>query len=237
MAKPLELPPRLQLLADLVPQGVRFADVGTDHAYLPVWLRLHQRVVSAIASDLRKLPLERAQETGRLYGADHMDYRLCDGLADISPQEVDVIAIAGMGGENIASILMAAPWTADGNHTLLLQPMTHAEDLRTYLADHGYQITKEVLVYDRGTIYPVMVVQAGQMQLSLGQRYGGVALLRDPLGDRYLIERIIRLLGAVAGLAHSSSAKDQIKADELRETITALMSMREEWRHANSSQN
>lgn len=237
MAKPLELPPRLQLLADLVPQGVRFADVGTDHAYLPVWLRLHQRVVSAIASDLRKLPLERAKETGRIYGADHIDYRLCDGLADISPQEVDVIAIAGMGGENIASILAAAPWTADGTHTLLLQPMTHAEDLRIYLADHGYQIIKEALVYDRGTIYPVMVVQAGQMQLSLGQQYGGAALLHDPLGDQYLIERMIRLFGAVAGLARSSSAKDQQKANELREIITALMSMREEWRHANSSQN
>lgn len=237
MAKPLELPPRLQLLADLVPQGVRFADVGTDHAYLPVWLRLHQRVVSAIASDLRKLPLERARETGRIYGADHIDYRLCNGLAEISPQEVDVIAIAGMGGENIASILTAAPWTADGKHILLLQPMTHAEDLRAYLADHGYRITKEALVYDRGTIYPVMEVQAGEMKLSLGQQYGGAALQHDPLGDRYLIERIIRLLGAVAGLAHSSAERDQKKADELREIITALMSMREEWRYANSSSN
>ncbi len=233
MAKQLELTPRLQLLADWVPQGARLADVGTDHAFLPVWLRLHERVVFAIASDLRKLPLERAKETGRTHGADQIEYRLCNGLSDIFPQEVDTIAIAGMGGETIASILEAAPWTCDGEHMLLLQPMTHAEDLRKFLADHGYAITREALVYDRGTIYPVMQVQAGKMALTLGQLYGGAALGRDPLGDRYLIERIIRFMGAIAGLNRSAALEDQNRANELRDIVTALMSMREEWRHAN----
>ena len=130
MARQLELTPRLQLLADWVPQGAKLADVGTDHAFLPVWLRLHGRVVSAIASDLRKLPLERAKETGRTFGANGIEYRLCNGLADIRPDEVDTSAIAGMGGETIAAILDAAPWACDGSHMLLLQPMTHAEDLR-----------------------------------------------------------------------------------------------------------
>lgn len=235
MAKQLELTPRLQLLADWVPQGARLADVGTDHAFLPVWLRLHGRVVFAIASDLRKLPLERAKDTGRIHGVDQIEYRLCDGLAAISPEEVDTVAIAGMGGETIASILAAAPWTADGAHTLLLQPMTHAEDLRKYLADHGYTIAREALVHDRGTIYPVMKVQAGKMTLTTGQLYGGAVLLHDPLGDRYLIERIIRLMGAIAGLNRSASPEDQKKADDLRDIVTALISMREEWRHANCS--
>ena len=75
MAKHLELTPRLQLLADWVPQGARLADVGTDHAYLPVWLSLHGRVSCAIASDLRKGPLERARQTGSTYGAENNDYR------------------------------------------------------------------------------------------------------------------------------------------------------------------
>lgn len=238
MAKQLELTPRLQLLADWVPQGARLADVGTDHAFLPVWLRLHDRVVFAIASDLRKLPLERARETGCTYGADHIDYRLCNGLAEIRPDEVDTVAIAGMGGETIASILEAAPWTGDGQHTLLLQPMTHAEDLRGYLADHSFAITREALVFDRGTIYPVMEVQAGEMTLTEGQRYGGAKLLHDPLGDRYLIERIIRLMGAIAGMNRGNASQEQKKrADELRDLVTALMEMREEWRHANCSDN
>lgn len=229
----LELSPRLQLLADWVPQGARLADVGTDHAYLPVWLTLHGRVTSAIASDLRKGPLERARETGRTYGAEGIDYRLGDGLAFIRPEEADTIVIAGMGGENIASILAAAPWTADGQHTLLLSPHTKAEELRLFLMDHGYAIRREALVYDRGTIYPCMEAAGGEMALSLGQLWGGAKLLRDPLGDRYLIEKIIRLQGAVAGLNRSSRPEDVQKAGRVRDILTALLAMREEWRHAN----
>ena len=233
MPKKLELTPRLQVLADWVPQNARFADVGTDHAYLPVWLRLQGHVSFAIASDLRKGPLERAKETGRIWGADDIDYRLANGLAGIRPEEANVIAIAGMGGENIASILEAAPWTADGQHTLLLQPMTHAELLRQFLMDHGYAITREALVRDRGTIYPVLEVKAGKMTLTPGQLYGGAKLLRDPLGDRYIIEKIIRLQGAVAGANRSGRLEDQKKADDLRDILTALLEMREEWRRAN----
>ena len=229
----LELSPRLQLLADWVPQGARFADVGTDHAYLPVWLTLHGRVTSAIASDLRKGPLERARETGRTYGAEGIDYRLGDGLAFIRPEEADTIVIAGMGGENIASILAAAPWTADGEHTLLLSPHTKAEELRQFLMDHGYAIRREALVRDRGTIYPVMEAAAGKMKLTLGQLHGGAKLLQDPLGDRYIIEKIIRLMGAIAGKNRSERPEDREKADGLRDTVTALLAMREEWRHAN----
>ena len=71
------------------------------------------------------------------------------------------------------------------------------------------------------------------MSLTLGQRYGGAALLHDPLGDRYIIEKIIRLQAAVAGINRSGGGHE--KGDTLREIITALLSMREEWRNANGS--
>ena len=231
--KGLTLTSRLQLLADWVPQGAAFADIGTDHAYLPVWLVVNGRVSHAIASDLRKGPLQRARETGRTYGAVGIDYRLGSGLDTVQPHEADTIAIAGMGGENIASILSAAPWTADGHHTLLLAPHTKAEQLRRYLMEHGYAILREALVRDRGTLYPVMEVTAGEMTLTEGQIWGGAKLLRDPLGERYIIERIIRLQGAVAGSNRSERPEDKEKADRLRDTLTALLELREEWRHAN----
>lgn len=223
--------PRLQLLADWVRPGARFADIGTDHAYLPVWLRLHGRAAFAIACDLREGPLARARETGRTFGAEGISYRLGNGLAVVSPEEADTIAIAGMGGENIAAILAAAPWTADGAHTLLLQPQSRAETLRAFLAGHGYAIRREALVEDRGTLYPVMEAVGGKMTLTLGQLYGGAALLRDPLAERYIIEKIIHLAGAVAGINRSGGGQE--KGDALRDIITALLSMREEWRRAN----
>ena len=173
----------------------------------------------------------------RIYGAEHIDYRLGNGLAGIQPEETDVIVIAGMGGENIASILEAAPWTAEGNHTLLLAPHTKAEELRRFLMDNGYKILREKLVYDRGTIYPVMEVMAGYMELSLGQLWGGAKLAKDPLGDQYMIEKMIRLFGAVAGLNRSERPVDREKADHLRDVLTELIVMREEWRHANCSGN
>lgn len=236
MSRELELTPRLRLLADWVPQGARVADIGTDHAYLPVWLLLHGRAVSAIAGDLRKGPLARAGETAETYGVP-LDLRLCDGLQAVRPEECDTIVIAGMGGENISAILAAAPWTGEGRHTLLLQPQTRGEVLRRFLMEHGYEIRREALVLDRGILYPVMEAGAGEMRLSLGQLWGGAKLLRDPLGERYIIEKIIRLMGAIAGLGRSRRQSDQERADELRDIVTALLSMREEWRRANRSGN
>lgn len=230
-----ELTPRLRLLADWVPDGTRLADVGTDHGHLPICLLLERRISRAVACDLRPGPLSRARENADACGvSERMDFRLCDGLAEVRPEEAETIVVAGMGGENIADILRAAPWTADGRHTLLLQPMTRPESLRSFLADGGYRIVREQLVWDRGTLYPVLQAGGGRMDLSLGQRYGGAALTRDPLEDRYLIGRILQFQSAVAG---RSRASDSAGIDGLREIVTALLQMREEWRHANSADN
>ena len=78
-----------------------------------------------------------------------------------------------------------------------------------------------------------MEAGGGEMSLTLGQLHGGAALLHDPLGERYIIQKIIRLQTAVAGI--NRSGKGLEKADRLREIITALLSMREEWRRANGS--
>ena len=96
MGKHLELTPRLGQIAAWVRPGAHLADVGTDHAYLPVWLTLQGRVASAIASDLRLGPLNRARDTGRRYGVEErITYRLGNGLAAVRPEECDTIVIAG----------------------------------------------------------------------------------------------------------------------------------------------
>ena len=122
----LTLQPRLQAIADLVPQGSRIADVGTDHGYLPIYLLQRNRISCAIATDIRPGPLEHGKRTAREWGREHqISFRLCDGLAEVSPQEVDTVVIAGMGGETIAAILDAVPWCHEKE--LLLQPMSRAE--------------------------------------------------------------------------------------------------------------
>lgn len=233
----MELTPRLRQLADWVPQDAALADVGTDHGYLPVWLTLEGRLRAAIAADLREGPLGRGRKTAMEYGvSDKIDFRLCNGLQGIRACEADTITIAGMGGENIVSILAAARWTADGRHTLLLQPQSRAEELRGFLSANGYAIRRERLVMDRGTIYPVLEAVAGKQSLSLGQMYGGACLRDDPLGGRYLMDQILRLQGAVAGLNRAGSSKYAAnKADHLRDVMGSLLELWEEWRYANGS--
>ena len=231
--KRIALQPRLRLLAEMTPPGGRLADIGTDHGYLPVWLLQEGRIPSAIASDVGAEPLEHARRTAEEYETQGLDFRLCDGLSGIEPEETDTVVIAGMGGETIRDILRAAPWAADGRHTLLLQPQSRAEALRRFLAEHGYAIAREALVRDRGFLYPVIEAGAGEMHLTLGRQWAGADLLYDPLGDRYIIEKIIQLQAAAAGSNRASAPEARERGDYARAVITELLQMREEWRHAN----
>ena len=203
--KQLALQPRLHLLARLVPEGCRLTDVGTDHGYLPVALLQQGRIAAAIASDIGAEPLEHARRTAMQYGVDGMDFRLCAGLSGVAPEETDVIVIAGMGGETIISILQDAPWTADGRHRLLLQPMTKAAALRRWLADNGYTFTDEHLVEDKGRIYPILCVKGGVFRpLTEAEALCGVLLADDSLYAAYLTEHITKLRRSAEGLRRSS---------------------------------
>lgn len=203
--KQLQLQPRLALLAALVPPGSRLADVGTDHGYLPVYLLQQGRIPSAIAADIGAEPLEHARRTAGEYNVTGLELRLCDGLAAIHPDEVDTVAIAGMGGETIIHILENAPWTKDGSHELLLQPMTKAAALRHWLADNGYTFTDEHLVEDKGRIYPILCVKGGVFRpLTEAEALCGVLLADDPLYAAYLTEHITKLHRSAEGLRRSS---------------------------------
>ena len=170
----MELTPRLQAIAEQVPQGARLADVGTDHGYLPVWLLCSGRIDSAIAADLREGPLDRARETARRFGVtERISFRLCDGLSAVGPKEADTVAIAGMGGETIISILEAAPWTKEGT-LLLLQPMTGSAELRLWLQENGYQITGERIAREGERLYSILTVKGGEMSpLSPAELWAG----------------------------------------------------------------
>ena len=236
MGAALVLQPRLHAIADLVPDGARLVDVGTDHGFIPVSLLLADRIRSAIASDIGAAPLDHARRTADKYDvASQMDFRLCDGLSAIAPDEVDTIVIAGMGGDNIASILSAAPWTKDGA-LLLLQPMSKAEVLRRYLPENGYKVVAEQLVADKGVIYPILSVRGGEMPAaSESQAYGGFLLQNDPLQSRHLDERILSLRRAASGLEKAKDPEAAKKRESLLAVVSELEKQRGECNHANGT--
>ena len=151
---------RLATVPPFVRPGAVVADVGTDHAYLPIMLVGSGRATRAIASDIHRGPIERAAQHVAEYGlSDRIDTVLTDGLEGIRPYAPTDIIIFGMGGELIARILSDAPWVKDTGIRLILQPMTHAECVRTYLAEQGFSLVDEVLSRESGKIYQTIVAE------------------------------------------------------------------------------
>ena len=223
MANGLALQPRLRAIANLVPDGARLVDVGTDHGFIPVDLLLSERISFAIASDIGAAPLDHARRTAEQHNVtEGIEFRLCDGLKDIAPDEVDCVVIAGMGGDNIASILENAQWTKEDTF-LILQPMSKAEVLRRWLPSNGYQVIAECLVADKGVIYPILSVRGGHMEVKdNSQFWGGFLLNDDPLEGHYLDEQILRLRRAAAGLEKAKDPTVQQRRSELCAIVSAL---------------
>ncbi len=232
--KRILLSPRLSCLKDWVPKGARLVDVGTDHGFLPVCLLLEEICPFVIASDIGEGPLERAKKTAKRYDViDQMVFVRSDGLTDISPQEVDTIVMAGMGGETIAHILEHAPWVHDPKYTLLLQPMSKGKELRQFLMEKGYEVEREKLVEEPPFLYHVLLARGGgkpQRQGDLALYYGSQALWAsgDPLLQRYWERTIKKLNRAIEGLQKSKRPESAIRCSELEEERAALERKRRE---------
>ena len=153
----MKLDSRLMAIANLVRENKVFADIGTDHAYLPVYLVEKGVINKAIAADLRVGPLENAKLAVESYNySDKIELRLSDGLDNFKENEVKEIAIAGMGGLLISSFIERTVWLKNSNIHLILQPMTHIEELRKALFDNGFIIDNEVVAEDDDKLYIIV---------------------------------------------------------------------------------
>jgi len=148
----LALSPRLQAALDFcqslhTPGCGVLADIGTDHAYLPIAAVKHKICNTAIACDLHPGPLDIAVENIRRMGlGGKVETRLGDGLAPLMPGECDYIVIAGMGGMRIWSILLEGMKQAQSAKRLILQPQHDTVLLRKNLHKAGFEICGEKLV-------------------------------------------------------------------------------------------
>jgi tRNA (adenine22-N1)-methyltransferase len=137
----VRLDKRLAACAALVRQGLSIADIGTDHALIPVFL-WQNGWTDIIAADIKPGPLESARENIVKHGA-NIKLILSNGFENLPPRD-DVI-IAGMGGETIAEIL-AGCRHKDQNTRFILQPMTKQDRLRHSMSELGFEIIEEIIV-------------------------------------------------------------------------------------------
>ena len=145
---------RLLSAAELTRQDATFADIGTDHAYLPLFLLDSGRIKFAYCCDINEGPLasarKNAEERWRL---SETEFILTDGATVLAGKGITDYAICGMGGELIADIIERAPHLKDEEIHLILQPMTKQEKLREYLASSGFRIIHESYSLDAGKYY------------------------------------------------------------------------------------
>lgn len=224
--KNLKLNPRLAKIAELLPNCRSVADIGTDHAYIPIYALLKGKAEYAIASDINRGPVERAGKNARLFGLeDKLSLRLGPGLETLSAGDAEVIVIAGMGGILISEILENSKAVALSAKYLVLQPMTAAKELREYLCKNNFAIESEALVAEEDKLYNILCVRPGgkseytEKELILGK---GLEKADPQLYRRYFagIERKLKI--RLSGLESSDLPQNQEMANEVRGQIELI---------------
>ena len=226
----MQISKRLAAVADMVTEGCRVADIGTDHAYVPIYLIKEGRSLKALAMDIGKGPLERAKEHIREYGLDsQIETRLSDGLAEYVQGEADSIVIAGMGGALMARILSDGAEKCAGVRELILSPQSEIFLVREWLFEHGWRIERETMLAEDGKYYTVMrAVPGDEPELKpVEALYGRYLLesknqiLHEFLGkERETVHRILASLEKEQG-EHIRNRKTEL-ADKLQKIEEAL---------------
>lgn len=212
----IHLTPRQEMIASLIRPGQVLADIGTDHARLPVALLQQGRIPFAYCTDVRQGPLDNARSTIDLCGLrDKTKLVLCDGFTGLVFTNVHDFVVAGMGGVLIVELFRAAPWLKNVQNHFVLQPQSHMEELRRYLYENGFTIVREMATLDHHRPYTAMeVIFTGDVpDFTLADCY--IGKMRD-IQDETLKNRFFTSL--------SHYLQDQIQgrpenADELKEVL------------------
>jgi len=227
----LRLSKRLTAVANFVTPGLRLADIGTDHAYLPIALVQAGIIPGAIAMDINDGPLRAAKEHISSQGlSEVIQTRLSDGLTELTAGEADSVVIAGMGGALTVRILNGAvEWlspTAEAGENLMareliLQPQSEIFLVRRWLQEHGWRIEAENMVFEDGKYYPMMKAVPGKMQLGRIEEVYGPKLLRDknPVLQEYLVWERGVFSKIEEGLTHADPGKAGARPKEISEKI------------------
>ncbi len=151
---------RLLSCASLVRAGGVLADIGTDHAYLPIFLLRSGKIKRAILSDINEGPLASARENVKNAGLlGSCELILSDGAKEIQDLSVTDYAVCGMGGELIARIVTEAECMKREGVRLILQPMSRSGFLRTSLLTSGFSILSEHYSHSDGKYYVTILAE------------------------------------------------------------------------------
>jgi len=216
---------RLQAVYQMVDNNSRVADIGSDHAYLPVELIEQKVALYAIAGEVAKGPMSRSKEDVEKFGlSNKIDVRLGDGLAVIKANDqIDTVVIAGMGGILIQSILTRATVEQLSNvKTLILQPNIGEPLVRHWLVENNFQIVDEDIIAEDHHVYEIIKANKVTEPISLTEpEFLMGPVLMQKKTPTFVANWQHKLDGyhkATANMLHAKKV-DQLKIDAMNQSI------------------
>ncbi len=232
MNKPV-LSERMQAIEDMVLPGLPVADIGTDHGLIPADILLRGICPFAVLTDINPGPLEKCRENLRSFGVDPTLYSIIqgDGFDPIGDGGFGTVITAGMGGELVISIFEETGWSVTRPKgkpiakRFVLQPRTHADDLRSYLTEEEFRICDYRLAKERGRICEVFAVEpcaAGEARPDCGLVSEFLLGKNDPLITEF-VDGKIRKARRISENASASENKDAKDASEIWRAAACLL--------------
>lgn len=219
----MNLSKRLEAVAGLVSRGNRLADIGTDHGYIPIYLIEKGIIDEAVAMDINKGPLKKAEDNVSAHGLqERIKLRLSDGLEKLNKNEVDTVLIAGMGGALMSRILNDGKAVLSTVSELILQPQSEICEFRHFLHNSGYKIVKEQMLIDDGKYYVMFKAVKGQERYASEVEYiYGHLLLKEknPVLCQYIKKELHTYESILGHLASSDSLNAHKRREVLAEKI------------------
>ncbi len=224
----MELSKRLQAVADFVTAGYITADIGTDHAYIPIYLIENKIIPHAYAMDINEGPLMRAKEHVTEYGfLEQIVLRQSDGMKALKKMEAQSVIIAGMGGGLVMKILTDSWDVTCSLKECILQPQSEIAKVRAFLLEKGFLFIAENMILEDGKYYPMMKVKPPSTDLNNTEmwtetqiRYGKSLLeQKNPVLKSFLIKEIAVKEQIIERLKKQSGNHVEQRINELNQDL------------------
>ena len=184
---------RIRFISSLININDKVLDIGTDHAFLPIYLIKNNITTIADGSDLSSNVLKSANENVRKYSLeDNIKLFLSDGIKSIDISKYNTFVIAGMGFHTIKEIL------SNGNlkniNKMIIQSNNNYEELRKFVNKIGYRIIKDYYIQDKNKTYLILLIQKGKQQLTDIEYACGIYDKNNEWYYSYIIEKYKKIL-------------------------------------------
>lgn len=225
----MELSKRMQAVADLVTVGNKVVDIGTDHAYIPIYLIEENKSPAVIAMDINEGPLQIAENhIKEKQLQDKIQLRLSNGFERLEPYEAESAVIAGMGGALVIRILDAYREVTNSMKEIILQPQSEIAKVREYLLSEGFSVLEEDMVVEDGKYYPMMRVCVSenkdiQMWNEAELEYGKLLLeKKHPVLYQFLNRELHIREGILEKLKQQEGDRIVVRQNEVQKEIETI---------------